>query len=186
MRRSGRVVALAESPVQIPGSTIHKHGRAATERDAGHLAWVQIESLGSCRQCARGAGCGVSVLSSSAPGVQLLCASPVPVAEFDEVMVNIDEPAASWLPLVACAYGLPLTGLLLGTLFGTYLAGAFSDSWSMMQETFSLSGAAVGLFGGLFAWRKASTPLGLWAKTGLCLDTARIVAVGPESMESEA
>lgn len=168
----------------------------------GGAVWVEIEGIRACQRCARGQGCGSAILDLQSSALHLLCQSDVPVRESQRVTVYINEQDSRWLWFVAGAYGLPLSGLLAGAMLGTAIsalavsqagtAGLPSETLLtlarnpsvIMQDVIVASSAVLGLVGGLFAWRTISRRLRSWVERGLCLDSARIVAIGAASLET--
>lgn len=194
MKRFGRVVAVSDLSMDLPSTSMSAPNTPAI--------WVEIDGLDACQRCARGQGCGSAMLDPRSSTVRVLCRSEFPVSQSQRVTVSIDEPDSRWLWIVAGAYGLPLAGLLAGALLGTALspeelvqsavATERSELDSMlvhipsviMQEATVATAALLGLIGGVFAWRYVSRSLSAWIETGLCLDSARIVAVSAPSLET--
>jgi positive regulator of sigma E activity len=174
VKRSGRVVELgAADPVTF--------GTDPATSAAGQEVWVEIDDLSACRQCARGQGCGSIVHHQPSSSLRLRCYSSIHVAQSQQVTVVIDEADASWLWLVFGAYGLPLAGLIVGASLGEF----FSASSAIINDWQVAVGGFTGLVGGLIAWRYISGPVANSISKGLCLDTARIVAVSAQSLETE-
>lgn len=129
--------------------------RARVLRVSGETAWVHCESQAGCARCAAGEGCGAGLFAKLLRGrLQELPVHIPPelagrIGADDWVLLGLSVSAvqnASFL-----LYGLPLAGLLLGTVAGSQLlagdAGAFI-------------GAVAGLGGGLWLARRRGAALG--------------------------
>lgn len=160
-----------------------KH-RARVLSDASDTAWVEVEGLSGCQRCANGQGCGAGVFAHGTRSIQLECATTERVALNQQVIIEVDDAGSHWLWLVAGAYGLPTLGLLAATLAATYLLPdarefggiVFSES-ANWREALVAASALLGLAGGVFAWRYVSPKVIARLERGLCLQSARIVAV---------
>lgn len=208
MKRTGRVIEVCLAD-PIPGE---KNGAGAITPDseselplgAGERqAWVELDGLSACDRCAKGHGCGSVVYHAPTAAVRLRCQSVIPVQPSQRVTIAIEETDSSWLWLVTIAYGLPLAGLIAGVLLGGQFYALFVEpkmvpsavpgivdatgmrSSAIMNEFLAAAGGGFGLVGGLIAWRHVSRTISERVQKGLCLHTARIVAVNARSLETE-
>jgi len=160
-----------------------KH-RGRVLADATSTAWVEVEGIGGCQRCAKGRGCGAGVFGQSAQSIRIECKTSAQLRQDQQVVIEVDDSGSSWLWLVAAAYGLPTLGLIAATLIATLFLS--SGPWSVgdvpstaqsWREALIVLAALAGLAGGVFAWRYLSPMLIARLEKGLCLQSARIVAV---------
>jgi positive regulator of sigma E activity len=160
-----------------------KH-RARVLCDATTTAWVEVEGISGCQRCAKGRGCGAGVFAHGSRAIQLQCEASQQVKKNQQVTIEIDDSGSRWLWLVAGAYGLPTLGLIGATLLATVflpspalLQGDIISVPGSQREAFIAFAALAGLAGGVFAWRSLSPWVITRLEKGLCLQSARIVAV---------
>ncbi|WP_051938223.1 SoxR reducing system RseC family protein [Ferriphaselus sp. R-1] len=120
--------------------------RAIVVRTDARQAWVEARhDVSGCATC-QGKGCGSSKLS------QMFCSNkerlfrvknPIAAQAGDEVVIAIGEGAV--LHGVAMVYLLPLTGLLLGGMFGAALVQQVGQ-----RDGYAAFGAGTGLLLGFF------------------------------------
>ena len=157
--------------------------RARVLFDAHTIARVEVEGVTGCRRCANGQGCGAGIFAHGTKSIQLECKTSQLVSKNQQVMIQIDDTGSRWLWLVAGAYGLPTLGLIGATALASFLLPALqvhtdtvteSGQW---REALIAAAALIGLAGGVFAWRYVSPVVIARLEKGLCLQSARIVAV---------
>lgn len=168
-------------------------------------AIVAIDGIGQCQRCANGGGCGLGVLNGqlnkellnkqqSGKDLELSCKTSLPVSPRQQVIVKIDDIGHDWLWAVMGAYGLPTLGFLLAAVVGAWvvapgISSLLSPEGLVASITLDASGvgfkdfvalvcAIVGLIGGVIAWRCMAPDILARSQQGLCLQSARIVAVG--------
>jgi hypothetical protein len=105
------------------------------------------------------------------------------VAPGDHVIIDVPESDGSgWLWLVLAAFGLPTLGIVLGACLpfavwaiqpdlrvsGTFL-GIPATEWVVALA------AALGLAGGVLAWRRTAPVLDRLTTHSVCLDSARTI-----------
>lgn len=140
---------------------------------AADITLVELDAVSQCQRCSRGEGCGAAMLDSRQSGIQLWVASdadPSTLVNGQKVLLEIDEQGSGWLWAVFAAYGCPLVGLMLSTGLSTALG---------YSELIVAISAAAGLCGGIFAWRQLAPRIIARTCRGLCLQSARIVAMHP-------
>ena len=132
----------------------------------GDFARIRAFPKSACGACSARSGCGTSLLSSLFPerGRTFMAHNSVGAGKGDRVVVGIDENSMQRASLLI--YLSPLLGLFGGALVGVdYSEGA------------SILGAVLGLFLGLYAVRKWTSPE--FRKQNLHL---RILRVEPMSL----
>lgn len=204
MRRVGEVVSCVESKRNCTGSAITSSGvNDNLPAIENYTVLVKVSTPSACSRCAKGHGCGSAIFQSPSNSVCLPCRSRWPVKARQRVTVSVDEPVADWLWLPAATVGLPLVGLIAGAVLGTLLmpfidgqgiyvqnvtvgqTQILADSSSAIVDVLTAGFSAIGFIGGLIAWRIVKPRLETWINAGLCLHTARIVAVNDEPLETD-
>lgn len=156
---------------------------------AGSLAQVAIDGVSACQRCANGKGCGAGLFNQGIQVVQLECRTEQALQARQSVVIEHDDADSGWLWVVAGAYGLPTLGLLAACL----LAEWFLPVSVVVTSHLVLPGARewltglislLGLAGGVIAWRTVAPYTQVLVQTGLCLQSARIVAVDESSLIS--
>ncbi len=175
-----------------------KHHGQIRDIESSGATLVELDSQSQCLRCQRGKGCGAVWFDPQRPGVTLRIETPVgspapslPGASVGQsVVVEIDDSGSAWLWPVVAAYGLPLFGMLTATGITSSITGvlASADSAALAapgRELVVLLSAALGLYGGILAWKKLSSSyfrrVLVNAERSLCLQSARIVAINPSS-----
>ena len=144
------------------------------------FATVVLKQTSSCRQCARGSGCGAGLLTSSqSAGIELQCRTDQSVYRGQHVTIEIDDPNSGWLLVVLIAFGLPILGLGVGLAAGSWSALALSVAET--ADWPAAMGALAGLAGGVLAWCKVAPFLDQRMSTGLFEHSARIVNICSDS-----
>lgn len=170
-----------------------RSARVLSNAEAATKAWVEVQGVSACQRCAKGQGCGAGIFNHGVSASQVSCFTSEPVLANQTVDIEIQEAGSNWLWLVAGAYGLPLLGLLLGSLSAnwvmTHLSPSLPSTVSLSNDAVVAIAAIVGLAGGLIAWRMLSKTVLARLEKGLCLNSARIVnnsasAVSPNSGKS--
>ena len=160
-----------------------RHAQVVEVAPTGEFVNVVLENASQCRQCARGKGCGAMLMSTQSENdkVMLRCRSDIVVQPGQAVIIDIEGQNSQWLWPVFGAFGLPLAGMLLATVF----ASVFFSTGSAQGTSFSASGqsalvevvAAIGgLAAGIWLWRRLAPAVLARVMPGLCLDSARIVS----------
>lgn len=208
MKRTGRVIEVCLANPIVRENNINGSATRHSESEiqlgtSERQAWVEVDGLSACDRCAKGHGCGSVVYHAPTAAVRLRCQSVFPVQPSQRVTIAIDDADSSWLWLVMSAYGLPLAGLITGVLLGEQFYALFVEpeivgavvpgivdatemrSSAIMNEFLAAAGGGFGLVGGLIAWRHVSRTIAERVQRGLCLHTARIVAVNARSLETE-
>ncbi len=87
----------------------------------GQTVTVRMAAAGSCARCARGEGCGFGFAAARAGGGRLVLPRPAALraAPGDTVRVALDRQGLAGA--AAAVYGIPLSGLLAGSLAATAL-----------------------------------------------------------------
>lgn len=130
---------------------IEQHGRV--ERLDGESAWV-ICRPAACRVCDEGRGCGAGIFARLfASGAVRFCVSNrLGARPGERVIMGLDERG-----LLAAAfrlYGLPVAGLLLGSLLGVLVSGNGPG-----QDLAALTGGLAGLGAALWRARVTRAPV---------------------------
>jgi len=116
---------------------------------------VQLDPMSGCGSCPKSGGCGVQLIPmATKPDIvdcYLQAGECLSVGE--RVQVQLAEPGTGWLRMVMYAYGIPTIGMIIGALVGYWSAHALY--LPQFTESLSLAGFAVGLAGGLIAWRRS-------------------------------
>jgi sigma-E factor negative regulatory protein RseC len=109
------------------------------------LVRVSVSRQSACGSCAQSGGCGVAALSrlGTSSTVELDLPPGVPVTAGDRVVLTI--PSSSLLRYVSVLFGLPILGLLLFVLSGSYFQ-AGDLIVALMGLSGLLSGAAFARF----------------------------------------
>ncbi|MFK7890336.1 MAG: SoxR reducing system RseC family protein [Granulosicoccus sp.] len=160
--------------------------------DSSDGTLVEIDSMNQCLRCSRGQGCGAGVFSGNSHALSLQVHSPEQqsLRIGQQVQVEIDESGSQWLWPVFCAYGLPLFGMLLATAVSSFFTNQYGFSatavgttvgTTVLAELAVMLSAVAGLAGGIFAWHKIAPRALAFAQRGICLHSARIVAINPSS-----
>jgi len=140
---------------------------------------VTLKEISSCRQCARGRGCGAGLLTIGQGSIELQCRTALSVFRGQRVTIETDDSGSQWLLVVLIAFGLPILGLGLGLFLGSFAAAwlelAPSNDWP------AALGGLLGLCGGVLAWQKVAPQLDSRVSTGLCDTKARIVNIDSDS-----
>lgn len=160
------------------------NGIALADAQTNTRVSVELSGISACKRCEKGVGCGVGVFSYGSRAVQLDCLATVKVHRGERVEVELDTGDSSWLWLVAGAFGLPTVGVLAGGLLGqAWVSAQDSLPLSVPADIVTAMVALLGLAGGVIAWRWIDHDLSLRVKKGLCLQSARIVAVDASSVK---
>jgi sigma-E factor negative regulatory protein RseC len=87
----------------------------------GQSVTVRVAAAGSCARCARGEGCGFGFAAAQAEDGRLVLPRPASLraAPGDTVRVALDQQGLAGA--AAAVYGIPLAGLLAGSLAATAL-----------------------------------------------------------------
>jgi len=108
-----------------------------------HCVWVRVLRKSACGSCGSQSECGTSVIDRlmGARGTEIRVRRDMSdaVAIGDDVEIGIADDAV--LKASAIGYGLPLLGLVVGSVVGSGLDISGSDTYSML-------GGFAGLFGG--------------------------------------
>lgn len=156
-----------------------RSARVVNDAQAATKALVEVEGVSACRRCALGQGCGAGIFNQGIQSTRIACFTEMPVSANQAVDIEIQESGASWLWLVAGAYGLPLLGLLLASLAANWAftdhSGALPLAHYLSNDAIVAIAAILGLAGGVIAWRMLSTSVLARLEKGLCLNSARIV-----------
>jgi hypothetical protein len=121
---------------------------------------------------------------SEASGVTLRCRSEIAVNAGQTVLVQIDDHGSQWLWPVFGAFGLPLAGMLLASVFTSFFLLAESGPGviqlgSRYFALFEIAAAVGGLAAGIWLWRCLAPAALAQADLGLCFESARIVSTTP-------
>ncbi len=114
----------------------------------GDFAEVQVQRQNSCGSCSAKAGCGSALLSSVFGNKRnsLQVYNPIQAGPGERVVIGLNE--SPFLKAAFTLYALPLLLMIVGALFGEWLAlQAAADN----TEPAALSGGLLGLLTGL-AW----------------------------------
>jgi sigma-E factor negative regulatory protein RseC len=119
--------------------------------EASAHALVEVDASFSCARCADGKGCGAGLLGGNTGPrrIEALIGVGLNVREGDEVRIELAP--SSLLQASLTAYGLPLSGAVLGAAFA-YFSG-LGDLYAALT---ALGGIAVGLVAARVRLRSAS------------------------------
>lgn len=127
---------------------------------AGERARVCVDTPAACARCAAGRGCGALVFSRRGPvEIDARVAPGLVLRPGDRVRLELESDRL--LAVAGLAYGLPLAGLVAGTI----AAGA----WAPGSELASVAGALTGLLAGALGGRRG---LARRATQAACVPTA--------------
>jgi len=168
---------------------VRHQARVLHDATAGTSAWVSLDGVAACQRCASGQGCGAGLFNQGSRPVRLECHTPDAVLANQAVVVEHETGGSGWLWMVAGAYGLPTSGMLVSCLLAdAFLPGSGSSGSPPgvpgTREWLTGLLSLAGLAGGVIAWRCLAPFMTGWAQTGPCLQSARIVAVAEPSTTS--
>ncbi len=114
-------------------------------------AVVEVDASFSCARCAEGKGCGAGLLGSNTGPrrIDALIGVGLTIREGDEVRIELAP--SSLLQASLIAYGLPLSGAVLGAAFAY-----FSGLGELYAALSTLGGIAAGLFAARVRLRSTS------------------------------
>lgn len=106
-------------PASDPGGVLVRSGRVESVDDDS--VTVRVAAAGSCARCARGEGCGFGFAAARAGEARLVLQRPpaLRAAPGDTVRIALDQRGLAGA--AGAVYGLPLAGLLTGTLAAALL-----------------------------------------------------------------
>jgi len=163
-----------------------RSARVLTDAQAASKVLVEVEGVSACMRCARGRGCGAGIFNHGLKATRLTCFTSEWVFANQTVDIEIEESGSCWLWLVAGAYGLPLSGMLVASLVASWamptLATSPGFTVSLSDDAVVAIAALLGLAGGIIAWRLLSAPVLARLESGLCLNSARIVSTRSSSV----
>jgi len=148
---------------------------------------VALQQSTSCERCSQAGGCIAGLVddSSVCSALHISCVTDFPVREGQSVIVEIEENGSGWLWSVLGAVGIQLFSMLLAGATASVVTARIGttagETPGAAAELSIALAAALGLAGGIFAWRLIA-PLALErAQRSFFLHTARIVTIIPLS-----
>jgi len=118
---------------------------------AGDKAFVEVERSSACAQC------GLQEVEELAAGGKKPVFEALNTAKAnigDRVKVRVESVA--YMKASAFIYGIPVLLLIIGAIFGAYLAEKLNKSSDAMSALFSICGLIIGILF-LFLFRKRGT-----------------------------
>jgi len=157
------------------------------EQASSGSALVALQQSTSCERCRQAGGCVARFVddTSVCSALHIACATDIPVREGQHVIVEIEENGSGWLWTVFGAFGIPLFFMLLACATASFLTARVGitagEAPGAAAELSIALASALGLAGGIFAWRFIA-PLALGrAQRSFFLHSARIVSIIPLS-----
>ena len=108
---------------------------------------VVVEAAPACPRCASGRGCGAGAFAASRKGSRVKIEVPARLHLSAGDVVNVEANSQSLLEASMLAYGIPLAGMVTGTLLAALLG---------LSEGLTIAVAVAGLCLGLAAGKRAS------------------------------